>query len=152
MAGLGLSRRRPSAASGKLGRWKMSVQPNAYKYALTTRERQVMRLVSKGLSNREVASRLNLTEGTFAQHISDACNQQSNRARSLGPFLVMVTRSHRGISWALKRSITECGLRERAEWRGTSPQVDECGRMSAAGRVKAHRTLTEHPGELYQTI
>jgi len=46
--------------------------PTAYKYSLATltvRERQIVHLVSKGLSNREVASRLNLAEGTIKAHL-----------------------------------------------------------------------------------
>ena len=38
--------------------------------ALTMREREVIRLVSDGLSNKEVARKLNLTEGTVKQHLS----------------------------------------------------------------------------------
>jgi two-component system, NarL family, nitrate/nitrite response regulator NarL len=50
----------------------MRARTDACKYSLTTltaRERQIVRLVSKGLSNREVASRLNLTEGTIKAHL-----------------------------------------------------------------------------------
>jgi two-component system, NarL family, nitrate/nitrite response regulator NarL len=37
--------------------------------ALTDRERQIMRLVSEGLSNKEVGRRLNLTDGTIKVHL-----------------------------------------------------------------------------------
>jgi RNA polymerase sigma factor (sigma-70 family) len=50
----------------------MRASTDACKYSLTTltaRERQIVRLVSKGLSNREIASRLDLTEGTIKAHL-----------------------------------------------------------------------------------
>ncbi len=37
--------------------------------ALTDRERQIMRLVSEGLSNKEIGRRLNLTDGTIKVHL-----------------------------------------------------------------------------------
>jgi len=37
--------------------------------ALTDRERQIMRLVSEGLSNKEIARRLNITDGTIKVHL-----------------------------------------------------------------------------------
>jgi len=40
-----------------------------YHQTLTLRERQVMTLVSEGLSNKEVGRRLNLTEGTIKMHL-----------------------------------------------------------------------------------
>jgi two-component system, NarL family, nitrate/nitrite response regulator NarL len=45
--------------------------PNKVKgtHALTDRERQIMRLVSEGLSNKEIARRLNLTDGTIKVHL-----------------------------------------------------------------------------------
>jgi DNA-binding NarL/FixJ family response regulator len=52
--------------------WNMRAPTDACKYSLTTlttRERQIVGLVSKGLSNREVASRLNLSEGTIKAHL-----------------------------------------------------------------------------------
>ena len=36
---------------------------------LTDRERQIMRLVSGGLSNKEIGRRLNITDGTIKQHL-----------------------------------------------------------------------------------
>src|SRR5262249_7791020 len=110
------------AASSERREWETremekSVQPNAYKYALTTRERPGMPLgIERIVEQRggiSAESYRRYDKGSFAQHISEACNQQSNRARSLGPFFVMVTRSHRGIGWAPKRSIMACGLIER---------------------------------------
>ena len=37
--------------------------------ALTQRERQVMRLVSEGLSNKEIGRRLNIVDGTIKVHL-----------------------------------------------------------------------------------
>jgi two-component system nitrate/nitrite response regulator NarL len=37
--------------------------------ALTERERQIMRLVSEGLSNKEIGRRLNITDGTIKVHL-----------------------------------------------------------------------------------
>lgn len=36
---------------------------------LTERERQIMHLVSEGLSNKEIARRLNVTDGTIKVHL-----------------------------------------------------------------------------------
>ena len=36
---------------------------------LTDRERQIMRLVSEGLSNKEIAHRLNIADGTIKVHL-----------------------------------------------------------------------------------
>jgi len=36
---------------------------------LTDRERQIMRLVSEGLSNKEIGRRLNITDGTIKVHL-----------------------------------------------------------------------------------
>ena len=36
---------------------------------LTDRERQIMRLVSGGLSNKEIGRQLNITDGTIKQHL-----------------------------------------------------------------------------------
>jgi two-component system nitrate/nitrite response regulator NarL len=37
--------------------------------ALTERERQIMRLVSEGLSNKEIGRRLNIADGTIKVHL-----------------------------------------------------------------------------------
>jgi len=41
----------------------------AEKAALTGRERQIIRLVSEGLSNKQIARRLNITDGTIKVHL-----------------------------------------------------------------------------------
>jgi DNA-binding NarL/FixJ family response regulator len=49
-------------------------------YSLTEREKEVLQLVAKGLSNKEVAHKLSLTEGTvrvYVSHIFDKLNVSS---------------------------------------------------------------------------
>jgi DNA-binding NarL/FixJ family response regulator len=49
-------------------------------YSLTDREKEVLQLVAKGLSNKEVAHKLSLTEGTvrvYVSHIFDKLNVSS---------------------------------------------------------------------------
>jgi two-component system, NarL family, nitrate/nitrite response regulator NarL len=52
---------------------KAAQQPSAITekalVALTVRERQIMRLVSEGLSNKEIGRRLNITDGTIKVHL-----------------------------------------------------------------------------------
>jgi two-component system nitrate/nitrite response regulator NarL len=45
-----------------------AIRENALK-TLTERERQIMRLVSEGLSNKEIGRRLNITDGTIKVHL-----------------------------------------------------------------------------------
>jgi two-component system nitrate/nitrite response regulator NarL len=53
--------------------------------ALTNRERQIVRLVSEGLSNKEIARRLKITEGTIKVHLHKIFEklQVSNRTALL---------------------------------------------------------------------
>jgi len=41
----------------------------AERTALTNRERQIIRLVTEGLSNKQIARRLNVTDGTIKVHL-----------------------------------------------------------------------------------
>jgi len=58
----------------------------------TARERQVMRLVSQGLSNKEIAGQLNLTEGTIKIHLHNIYEKLGVRNRSA---LTAVAIAHR---------------------------------------------------------
>jgi two-component system nitrate/nitrite response regulator NarL len=48
---------------------KQSGDAEAAVTALTDRERQVVRLVSEGLSNKEIGRRLKITDGTIKAHL-----------------------------------------------------------------------------------
>jgi two-component system nitrate/nitrite response regulator NarL len=50
---------------------QMRSKPDLRKHAtaLTRRERQIMRLVSEGLSNKEIGRRLNVRDGTMKVHL-----------------------------------------------------------------------------------
>jgi two-component system nitrate/nitrite response regulator NarL len=50
--------------------------------ALTARERQIMELVSTGLSNREVGERLHISEGTIKVHLHHIFQKLSIRNRT----------------------------------------------------------------------
>jgi len=50
--------------------------------AITARERQIMELVSTGLSNREVGKRLHLSEGTIKVHLHHIFQKLSLRNRT----------------------------------------------------------------------
>jgi RNA polymerase sigma factor (sigma-70 family) len=47
----------------------MNGSPTAISLALTERERQIVRLVCEGLSNKEIARQLNISEGTIKVHL-----------------------------------------------------------------------------------
>jgi DNA-binding NarL/FixJ family response regulator len=49
---------------------------------LTTREREVLQLIASGLSNREIAQKLFLSEGTVRNHISNILNRLNLRDRT----------------------------------------------------------------------
>jgi DNA-binding NarL/FixJ family response regulator len=50
--------------------------------ALTSREHEIMRLVTGGYSNREIASALRLTEGTVKNHVSNILSKLGVRDRT----------------------------------------------------------------------
>jgi RNA polymerase sigma factor (sigma-70 family) len=58
----------PLPSSDQVSREMSAVAENARKL-LTERERQIMRLVSEGLSNKEIARRLNIADGTIKVHL-----------------------------------------------------------------------------------
>lgn len=50
-------------------------QPAAELGALTDRERDVLRLIARGLSNRQIADSLHITEGTVKGHVSNVLSK-----------------------------------------------------------------------------
>jgi Response regulator containing a CheY-like receiver domain and an HTH DNA-binding domain len=63
---------------------KRIVTPEEDGPALTQREIQIMQLVSKGLSNKEIGNRLSITEGTVKNHVHNALEklQLENRIQA----------------------------------------------------------------------
>jgi RNA polymerase sigma factor (sigma-70 family) len=58
----------PSAQALSREQGNIAVSDNALT-VLTDRERQIMRVVSEGLSNKEIGRRLNIADGTIKQHL-----------------------------------------------------------------------------------
>jgi DNA-binding NarL/FixJ family response regulator len=60
------------------------VSPEAEGPGLTQREIQIMQLVAQGLSNKEIGSRLSITEGTVKNHVHNALEklQLENRIQA----------------------------------------------------------------------
>jgi len=50
-------------------RAKLGIPPGSAKYCLTARQLELMRLVERGLTNKEIAGQLNLSEQTIKNHI-----------------------------------------------------------------------------------
>jgi DNA-binding NarL/FixJ family response regulator len=50
-------------------RAKLGTTPGSTKYCLTARQLELMRLVERGLTNKEIAVNLNLSEFTVKNHI-----------------------------------------------------------------------------------
>ena len=63
---------------------KRVVAPEADVPSLTQREIQIMLLVSHGLSNKEIGTRLSITEGTVKNHVHNALEklQLENRIQA----------------------------------------------------------------------
>jgi len=57
------------ASSNEAARRAQSAMADKTLMTLTERERQVMRLVSEGLSNKEIGRRLNISDGTIKVHL-----------------------------------------------------------------------------------
>jgi len=57
--------------------------------ALTPRERQIMRLVSEGLSNKEIGRRLNIVDGTIKVHLHNIFQKLEVRNRTVLAALAM---------------------------------------------------------------
>jgi two-component system, NarL family, nitrate/nitrite response regulator NarL len=60
---------RGPSSSEQIARQEPSAMAEKSVTALTDRERQIMRLVSEGLSNKEIGRRLNLADGTIKVHL-----------------------------------------------------------------------------------
>jgi two-component system nitrate/nitrite response regulator NarL len=71
---------------------------NTEKAALTDRERQIMRLVSEGLSNKEIGRRLNLTDGTIKVHLHHIFQKLDVTNRTALAALAMSQDGHSGAS------------------------------------------------------
>jgi two-component system nitrate/nitrite response regulator NarL len=63
-------------------RYRMDGKPEELVIALTARERQIIELVSTGLSNREVGDRLHISEGTIKVHLHHIFQKLSIRNRT----------------------------------------------------------------------
>ena len=50
-------------------------QPQASDLALTDRERQVLRFAGEGMSSYDIANKLNLSEGTVRNYLSEAISK-----------------------------------------------------------------------------
>ena len=64
---------------------EMMKQPETYDYAahgISEKEREIMELVAEGLSNKEIAARLCLGEGTVRNYVSELLDKLSLRDRT----------------------------------------------------------------------
>ncbi len=52
-----------------------------FKYIITDREKEVMIEASKGLSNREISKKLNITEFTVKKHLSHVMSKLNYKSR-----------------------------------------------------------------------
>ena len=75
----------PSVATRLIAEFTRRVTPQAQAYeSLSERERDVLRLLADGLSNKEIATRLILAEGTVKNHVSTILDklQAANRTQA----------------------------------------------------------------------
>lgn len=73
--------RRTSRSPGNTSRARNTTPPSLTE-SLTERERDVLRLLMSGASNREIARHLIISEGTVKKHVSNICSKFSVQRRS----------------------------------------------------------------------
>jgi DNA-binding NarL/FixJ family response regulator len=69
---------------------------------LTRREQQVVRLVAQGLSNREVAEQLVITEKTAKNHVQRVLDKLGVHSR-----MQIIARAHELVSWPASLSLED---------------------------------------------
>lgn len=81
---VGIYQLAPSVAGKLVGNWQKSVvepAPEALEHDLTERELDVLRLLATGASNREIAEKLVVSEGTVKNHVSNILSRLGLRDR-----------------------------------------------------------------------
>jgi DNA-binding CsgD family transcriptional regulator len=77
-------------------------------WSLTPQERQILSLVARGLSNRQVATKLVISENTVASHLSHAYEKLGVHSRS-----EFLARSFHETYWPMLQSPLRCGLQHK---------------------------------------
>jgi two-component system, NarL family, response regulator YdfI len=81
-ADAGLVLLHPTTARGLLSSYVLPAEPGYDRERLTARESEVLRLLSEGLGNKEIASRLSISEHTAKFHISSILGKLSVATRT----------------------------------------------------------------------
>ncbi|MBP2320185.1 DNA-binding NarL/FixJ family response regulator [Kibdelosporangium banguiense] len=79
-------------AGGRLPQEAKPEQPRDPLHTLTTRERSVLRLIGEGLTNRQIAERLNLAEKTVKNYVSSVLGKLGLRRRTQAAVLAAEVR------------------------------------------------------------
>jgi DNA-binding NarL/FixJ family response regulator len=77
------------------------LEPRSITPPLTARQREIVALVSQGLSNKEVARRLNLTDGTVKIHLHRIYTRMRIRSRTALAAFALQSRSKHFVLVAL---------------------------------------------------